>query len=64
MPFGNGVHSCPGSELAKVETLILIHHLTTSYKWDVIGEDNGIQYGPFPVPKQGLPIKIQRISEI
>ncbi|KAI3750091.1 hypothetical protein L2E82_20716 [Cichorium intybus] len=64
MPFGNGVHSCPGSELAKVETLILIHHLTTSYKWDVVGESNGIQYGPFPVPKQGLPIKLHRISEI
>ncbi|CAH1446798.1 unnamed protein product [Lactuca virosa] len=64
MPFGNGVHSCPGSELAKVETLILIHHLITSYRWDVIGDHNGIQYGPFPVPKQGLPIKIHRISEI
>ncbi|KAH7845317.1 hypothetical protein Vadar_000582 [Vaccinium darrowii] len=32
MPFGNGVPSCPGSELAKLEMLILLHHLTTSYR--------------------------------
>lgn len=63
MPFGNGAHSCPGSELAKVEMLILLHHLTTSFRWDVVGEDDGIQYGPFPVPKQGLPIKLHRIGE-
>ncbi|CAN6696000.1 unnamed protein product [Malus baccata var. baccata] len=58
MPFGNGVHSCPGSELAKLEMLILLHHLTTAYRWQVTGDEDGIQYGPFPVPKQGLPIKV------
>ncbi|XP_050290859.1 abscisic acid 8'-hydroxylase 2 [Quercus robur] len=58
MPFGNGVHACPGSELAKLETLILLHHLTTSCRWQVVGDGEGIQYGPFPVPKQGLPIKV------
>lgn len=58
MPFGNGVHSCPGSELAKLEMLILLHHLTTTYRWHMMGDDDGIQYGPFPVPKQGLPIKV------
>ncbi|XP_024028093.1 abscisic acid 8'-hydroxylase 2 isoform X2 [Morus notabilis] len=34
MPFGNGVHSCPGSELAKLEMLILLHHLTTTHRSD------------------------------
>lgn len=58
MPFGNGVHSCPGSELAKLEMLVLLHHLTTSYRWQVVGDEDGIQYGPFPVPKWGLPIKL------
>ncbi|KAK4850193.1 hypothetical protein QYF36_004641 [Acer negundo] len=59
LPFGNGVHSCPGSDLAKLEMHILLHHLTTTYRWQVLGDDqDGIQYGPFPVPKQGLPIKV------
>ncbi|CAA0373094.1 unnamed protein product [Arabidopsis thaliana] len=61
MPFGNGVHSCPGSELAKLEMLILLHHLTTSFRWEVIGDEEGIQYGPFPVPKKGLPIRVTPI---
>lgn len=59
MPFGNGVHSCPGNELAKLEMLILLHHLTINYRWKIMGDDeDGIQYGPFPVPKGGLPIKV------
>ncbi|XP_048633789.1 abscisic acid 8'-hydroxylase 2-like isoform X1 [Brassica napus] len=32
MPFGSGSHSCPGSELAKLEMLVLLHHLTTSFR--------------------------------
>nr|GLL33591.1 abscisic acid 8'-hydroxylase 2-like [Ipomoea trifida] len=60
MPFGNGVHSCPGNELAKLEMLLLLHHLTTSYRWRVIGDNDSIQYGPFPVPQGGLPIKVCR----
>ncbi|KAK9279016.1 hypothetical protein L1049_012691 [Liquidambar formosana] len=58
MPFGIGVHSCPGSELAKLEMLVLLHHLTTTYRWKVVGDEDGIQYGPFPVPKRGLPLKV------
>ncbi|KAF9675369.1 hypothetical protein SADUNF_Sadunf09G0025000 [Salix dunnii] len=60
MPFGNGVHSCPGSELAKLEMLILLHHLTATYRWQTLGDEDGIQYGPFPVPKLGLPLKMNR----
>ncbi|RDX73519.1 Abscisic acid 8'-hydroxylase 2, partial [Mucuna pruriens] len=64
MPFGNGVHSCPGSELAKLELLLLLHHLTISYRWQVVGNEDGIQYGPFPVPKHGLPVKITPRNKI
>ncbi|KAL0546903.1 hypothetical protein IC582_016822 [Cucumis melo] len=58
MPFGNGTHSCPGNELAKLEMLVLLHHLTTKYRWNVVGEQEGIQYGPFALPLNGLPIRI------
>ncbi|EPS66684.1 hypothetical protein M569_08091, partial [Genlisea aurea] len=58
MPFGNGIHSCPGNELAKLEILVLLHHLTTKYRWKTVNRPNGIQYGPFPLPHSGLPIKI------
>ncbi|GAA0158686.1 oxygenase [Lithospermum erythrorhizon] len=60
MPFGNGSHACPGNELAKLEILVLIHHLTTKYRWSMMGPRNGIQYGPFPLPQNGLPIKLSR----
>lgn len=62
MPFGNGTHSCPGNELAKVEILVLLHHLTTKYRWSIVGANNGIQYGPFALPQNGLPIILSHKS--
>ncbi|XP_075486006.1 abscisic acid 8'-hydroxylase CYP707A2-like isoform X2 [Primulina tabacum] len=59
MPFGSGAHSCPGNELAKLEILVLVHHLTTKYRWSTMGKQDGIQYGPFALPWDGLPIKLQ-----
>ncbi|ONK55953.1 uncharacterized protein A4U43_C10F2640 [Asparagus officinalis] len=58
MPFGNGTHSCPGNELAKLEILVLLHHLTTKYRWSLLGSETGIQFGPFALPPNGLPIKL------
>ncbi|XAR72899.1 (+)-abscisic acid 8'-hydroxylase [Bertholletia excelsa] len=57
MPFGNGVHACPGNELAKLEMLILVHHLVTKFRWEVVGFQSGIEYAPFPIPQQGLPAR-------
>ncbi|GKV04633.1 hypothetical protein SLEP1_g16773 [Rubroshorea leprosula] len=57
MPFGSGVHACPGNELAKLEMLIMTHNLASNYRWEAVGSKSGIQYGPFPVPRHGLPTK-------
>ncbi|KAL1834698.1 hypothetical protein DCAR_0104909 [Daucus carota subsp. sativus] len=57
MPFGNGTHACPGNELAKTEILVLVHHMTTKYRWSVMGPQTGIQYAPFALPQNGLPIR-------
>ncbi|KAF3446655.1 hypothetical protein FNV43_RR11835 [Rhamnella rubrinervis] len=62
MPFGSGVHACPGNELAKLEILIMVHHLVTKFRWEVVGSESGIQYGPFPVPQEGLPARFWRES--
>ncbi|EOX98260.1 Abscisic acid 8'-hydroxylase 4 isoform 3 [Theobroma cacao] len=50
------------NELAKLEALILIHHLVTKFRWEVVGSQSGIQYGPFPVPQQGLPTRFWKDS--
>uniref|UniRef100_A0A1W7HBX1 (+)-abscisic acid 8'-hydroxylase n=1 Tax=Scoparia dulcis TaxID=107240 RepID=A0A1W7HBX1_SCODU len=57
MPFGSGVHACPGNELAKLEMLILVHHLASQFRWELVGSECGIQYGPFPIPLHGLPAR-------
>ncbi|OEL23043.1 Abscisic acid 8'-hydroxylase 3 [Dichanthelium oligosanthes] len=60
LPFGNGVHACPGNELAKLEMLVLIHHLVTGYRWEIVGSRDEVEYSPFPVPKHGLPVRLWR----
>ncbi|XP_054798444.1 abscisic acid 8'-hydroxylase 4-like isoform X1 [Prosopis cineraria] len=62
MPFGSGEHACPGNQLAKLESLIMVHHLVTKFRWEVKGSQRGIQYGPFPVPVDGLPARFWRES--
>ncbi|KAL0365399.1 UNVERIFIED_CONTAM: Abscisic acid 8'-hydroxylase 4 [Sesamum angustifolium] len=64
MPFGNGSHSCPGNELAKLEMLILIHHLVNKLRWEVVGSQDMVQYSPFPVPHNGLPVRFWKEPEI
>lgn len=63
MPFGSGVHACPGNELAKLEMLILVHHLTSQFRYELVGSESGIEYGPFPVPLHGLPARFCRAEE-
>ncbi|KAF3666271.1 Abscisic acid 8'-hydroxylase 4 [Capsicum annuum] len=47
MPFGNGAHACPGNELAKLEMMILIHHLVTKFSHALI-----IAGGKSKIPKE------------
>ncbi|KAI3439716.1 uncharacterized protein J3R85_004567 [Psidium guajava] len=61
MPFGSGVHACPGNELAKLELLTLIHHVVTEFRWEIVGSENGVQYSPFPVPLHGLPARFWKL---
>ncbi|XP_020582883.1 LOW QUALITY PROTEIN: abscisic acid 8'-hydroxylase 3-like [Phalaenopsis equestris] len=60
MPFGNGVHSCPGNEIAKLEMFAFIHHLVTQYRFEVVSSYSTVEYRPFPIPKNGLPVRLRR----
>ena len=33
LPFGSGVHACPGNDLAKLEMVVLVHRLVTNYRY-------------------------------
>ncbi|KAL3696269.1 hypothetical protein R1sor_010345 [Riccia sorocarpa] len=63
LPFGNGVHSCLGSELAKLEMNIFLHHLITKFRWELLEPKSGIDYRPFPIPKDGMPMRVYRINQ-
>ncbi|KAJ7553497.1 hypothetical protein O6H91_06G100500 [Diphasiastrum complanatum] len=60
-PFGNGIRLCPGSEIVKVEALLFVHILVTTYSWKIVGPDRGTQYWPTPRPKGGLQLEVSRI---
>ncbi|CAM6126861.1 unnamed protein product [Calypogeia fissa] len=60
LPFGLGPHRCPGDEITKLNFLIYVHHLTTSYKYERRGPDQGIKNNGFPEIIGGYPIDISR----
>ncbi|TKW10752.1 hypothetical protein SEVIR_6G187400v4 [Setaria viridis] len=62
LPFGSGVHACPGNDLAKLEMVVLVHRLVTNYRWQVIGSSDDVTYSPFPVPKRGLRARLLRAT--
>ncbi|CAD6265192.1 unnamed protein product [Miscanthus lutarioriparius] len=62
LPFGSGAHACPGNDLAKLEMLVLIHRLVTTYRWQVEGSSDDVTYSPFPVPKGGLQARLTRAA--
>ncbi|KMT09034.1 hypothetical protein BVRB_6g137400 [Beta vulgaris subsp. vulgaris] len=61
MPFGGGQRLCPGSELAKLEMAIFIHHLVLKFQWKIADKDQAFVY-PFVEFPKGLPIEVQRLS--
>ncbi|XP_038705114.1 cytochrome P450 90B1-like isoform X2 [Tripterygium wilfordii] len=58
MPFGGGLRLCAGSELAKVEMAVFIHHLVLNFQWGLADKDQAMAF-PFVEFPKGLPIKVQ-----
>ncbi|MFT4200977.1 cytochrome P450 [Gordonia sp. (in: high G+C Gram-positive bacteria)] len=61
MPFGGGVHKCIGLYFGQMEIKTIMHHLLRGYEWSV--PDDYIMpmdYSALPVPKDKLPVDLQR----
>lgn len=38
----------------KLNTSIIVSYLIGLCRWEVVGGEGGIEYGPFPIPRNGL----------
>ncbi|XP_062102387.1 cholesterol 22-monohydroxylase CYP90B51 [Humulus lupulus] len=61
MPFGGGPRLCAGSELAKLEMAVFIHHLVLNYHWELAEKDQAFAY-PFVDFPKGLPITVRHLT--
>ncbi|CAM0943190.1 unnamed protein product [Alopecurus aequalis] len=57
--FGGGPRICPGMEFAKIETLVVMHHLVRLFRWKLCCKENTFVLNPFPSPLHGLPIELE-----
>ncbi|OEL34128.1 Cytochrome P450 90B1 [Dichanthelium oligosanthes] len=62
LPYGGGPRLCAGSELAKLEMAIFLHHLVLNFRWELAEPDQAFVY-PFVDFPKGLPIRVQRIAD-
>lgn len=57
MAFGGGPRLCAGTELAKLEMAVFIHHLVLNYQWELADTDEAFAF-PFVDFPKGLPIRV------
>jgi cytochrome P450 len=57
VPFGAGLRICPGADFVRIESMLVIHHFITKYRWKEIIPDEPIVHDPMPYPAMGLPVK-------
>ncbi|KAF7026399.1 hypothetical protein CFC21_038509 [Triticum aestivum] len=62
MPYGGGTRLCAGSDLAKLEVAIFLHHLVLNFRWELAEPDQAFVY-PFVDFPKGLPIRVHRIAK-
>ncbi|KAK1287684.1 Cytochrome P450 90B1 [Acorus calamus] len=61
VPFGGGPRLCAGSELAKLEMAVFVHHLVLKYDWELAVPDHPFAF-PFVDFPKGLPIRVHVIT--
>ncbi|XP_024927712.3 cytochrome P450 716B1 [Ziziphus jujuba] len=63
IPFGAGSRICPGAEFARIEVLLIIHHLILNYRWNEVIPDEPLTRNPMLYPAKGLPIWVYQREE-
>ncbi|KAI7755802.1 hypothetical protein M8C21_014926 [Ambrosia artemisiifolia] len=63
MTFGAGPRMCPGIELAKMETLVMMHRLVTTFTWELLNKDESFKRIPLAEFDQGLLVQVKSLKE-
>ncbi|KAH7446356.1 hypothetical protein KP509_01G052700 [Ceratopteris richardii] len=58
IPFGAGVHMCPGNDFAKLEMSIFLHYAILDYVIQPQNPHAEIVYLPHPKPKDNYPVHV------
>ena len=61
VPVGAGPRMCPGIELAKMETLAMMHRLVTRFRWELVNKEESFKRIPMPEFDHGLLVRITPI---
>ncbi|GAA5123274.1 cytochrome P450 [Haloechinothrix salitolerans] len=63
VPFGGGAHKCIGMQFGTIEVKALLHELVRTYRWKLPEKyESRWDYVALPVPVDGLPVHLHRIS--
>jgi cytochrome P450 len=61
-PFGGGPHHCLGLRFAETQVKLVMHQLVRRYRWSVpAGYEMPVQQAPISKPRDGLPIRLERL---
>jgi len=62
IPFGGGGHHCIGFRFAETQVKLVMHQLLQRYRWSVpAGYRMPVQQAPISKPRDGLPIRLERL---
>ncbi|KAL5581657.1 hypothetical protein UlMin_014099 [Ulmus minor] len=61
-PFGGGTRYCPGSDFARIEAAVFLHHLVQNYKWKTDDDEQPIAY-PYVEFRKDLAMSVESCSE-
>ncbi|ABD12026.1 cytochrome P450 [Frankia sp. B2] len=62
-PFGGGPHTCIGLHFAGQQVKAILHQMLLRYRWSLApGYRISLDRFPLPVPRDGLPVQLEKIT--